>query len=128
MLIFNILSCYNYNIIKREGLSMNIKDIWIFAIICLSISIYSFLRKEPMNFWAGQKMSKRKITNCKKYNLLNSLMWFIVGIYFSVGAYFEYVGNIHNVNIMINIFIKYIVICMVIYYLGIYYLFSRKKD
>lgn len=106
---------------------MNIKDIWIFAIICLSISIYSFLRKEPMNFWAGQKMSKRKITNCKKYNLLNSLMWFIVGIYFSVGAYFEYVGNIHNVNIMINIFIKYIVICMVIYYLGIYYLFSRKK-
>lgn len=106
---------------------MNIKDIWIFAIICLSIGIYSFLRKEPMNFWAGQKISKRKITNYKKYNLLNSLMWFIVGIYFLVASYFEYTGNINNVNIMINIFIRYIVLCMVVYYLIIYYLFSQKK-
>lgn len=107
---------------------MNTKSIWILALICLIISIYSFWRKEPMNFWTGQKRSKRKINNYKMYNLLNGLMWLIVGIYFLFAAYFEYNGNMDYVNIMVNIFIKYMIICMVIYYLVIYYSFSQKKD
>lgn len=107
---------------------MNVKDIWIFAIICFLVSAYAFLRKEPMNFFAGQRILKRKIRNYKRYNLCNSLMWFMVGIYFSVAAYFEYIGNIDVVIIMINIFMKFIILFMIIFYLVIYYLFSERSN
>lgn len=107
---------------------MNIDSIWILAIICFLVSLFSSLHKGPMNFWTGQKKLKNKTANYKKYNLANSLMWFIIGMYFLIAAYFEYIGDINTVHIMMNIFIKYIIVLMIICYLGIYYFLLKKNN
>lgn len=104
---------------------MNIKYIFVLAILFFVLGIYSYFRKEPMNFWSGQRIERTQIVNVKRYNILNSIMWFSSFVYFLIVTYFEYSGNIDYAYLMIHLFIKYGIIVMVAYYMVIRYLFKK---
>ncbi|MBP5463821.1 MAG: hypothetical protein J6Y13_01395, partial [Treponema sp.] len=54
---------------------------YLFCSICLmGFWLYALKSKKPINFWAGDKINPRKITDVKKYNRANGLMWIIYGI------------------------------------------------
>jgi len=74
----------------------------IFLVICLfcaltflAMALWAFMRKTPMHFWSGSRVSPDEITNIPAYNRANGLMWAayaagmalsgIVGL-FSIGA------------------------------------------
>ena len=46
----------------------------------IAFGIYALKTKKPINFWAGDKIPPEKITDIKKYNRANALMWIIYGI------------------------------------------------
>ena len=52
----------------------------------IAFSIYAFLSKKPINFWAGEKISSNLVTDIKKYNRANGLMWLIYGICWTLAA------------------------------------------
>ena len=84
-------------------MKLNLSGIWIMAIICYGQAIYAFSIKKPINFWAGHKISSKKLRNIKAYNICNGIMWLFLGGYFSVGAYYEYTNNIDMLYIMYRI-------------------------
>jgi len=50
--------------------------------IFLIMSVFSFWilkRKEPMHFYTGSKVDSNTITDIKKYNRANAIMWFLFG-------------------------------------------------
>ena len=59
-------------------------------------------------------------------------VWFVVivflseAIYFSIGSYYEYTNRINMVYMMYQIFIKYILLCMIIYYAVVWYYFKAR--
>ncbi len=56
------------------------------ALFFLAISIYAFLSKNPINFWAGEKISVRQVTDVKMYNRANGIMWLIYGMCWLIAA------------------------------------------
>lgn len=53
-------------------------------------------------------------------------MWLFLAIYFSIGSYYEYTNHINMVYMMYQIFIKYILSCMIIYYAVVWYYFKAR--
>ena len=107
-------------------MKLNLSGIWIMAIICYGLAIYAFTIKKPKNFWAGHKITTKKLRNKKAYYICNGIMWLLLGGYFSVGAYYEYTNNIDMLYIMYHIFMRYILLSMIIYYSIIWYYFKVK--
>ena len=56
------------------------------ALVFLAISIYAFLSKKPINFWAGEKISVSQVTDVKMYNRANGIMWLVYGICWLIAA------------------------------------------
>lgn len=42
----------------------------------VGIGVWALLRKTPMSFWAGTKVDPATVTDIKKYNRANAIMWF----------------------------------------------------
>ena len=48
--------------------------------------LYSWRRKTPANFWAGEKIPDDAVSDVKKYNRANGLMWIIYGVLYLIPA------------------------------------------
>lgn len=46
--------------------------------------LYSWRRKTPANFWAGEKIPDDAVSDVKKYNRANGLMWIIYGVLYLI--------------------------------------------
>lgn len=42
--------------------------------------------KVPVNFWAGEKISPEEVSDIKKYNRANGIMWIVYGILYLIPA------------------------------------------
>lgn len=40
-----------------------------------SFSVYCFVSKTPVNFWAGDEIKPEEINDIRKYNNINGIMW-----------------------------------------------------
>ena len=56
------------------------------GIVFIAIGIWAFVRKTPMHFWAGSVVLPETITNVKKYNRANGIMWCVFSIIFFATA------------------------------------------
>ena len=65
------------------------------VLVFAAVGLWALLRKTPMHFWAGTTVDPEEITDIKKYNKANAVMWFcycippVVSMFiapFSVGA------------------------------------------
>ena len=61
-------------------------SILVCALVFLSISIFAFVAKNPINFWAGEKISLSQVTDVKKYNRANGIMWLLYGLGWLIAA------------------------------------------
>lgn len=52
------------------------------ALCLMGFGIYALKSKNPINFWAGDKIPPEKITDIKKYNRANGIMWLTYGALF----------------------------------------------
>jgi len=56
------------------------------AILFFSIGVYAMKLKKPMWFWSGSEVNPLEISNIKKYNRENGIMWQIYSLwYFASG-------------------------------------------
>lgn len=56
------------------------------AMTFLAISVWAFTSKNPVNFWAGEKISADSISDIKKYNQAYGVMWLIFGLCWLITA------------------------------------------
>ena len=47
----------------------------IMIIVCGSLSLWGFLSKTPVNFWAGDEVKASEISDIKAFNCANGLIW-----------------------------------------------------
>ena len=53
---------------------------YLFCALCLmGFGFYALKTKKPINFWAGDKIPPEKVTDIKKYNRANAIMWITYG-------------------------------------------------
>ena len=52
------------------------------AILFFGIGVYARKKKEPMWFWSGSAVDASKITDVKKYNKANGIMWQLYSLWF----------------------------------------------
>lgn len=52
------------------------------AAVFTAIGIFALLRKRPMHFWSGTRVSEDEISDIKKYNRANGIMWLAYSIFF----------------------------------------------
>ena len=45
------------------------------AILFYAIGIYAQKREKPMHFWSGTEVDEKEITDVKRYNKENGVMW-----------------------------------------------------
>ena len=58
------------------------------ALIFEGLAIWCFKSKKPVNFWSGEKIPESSISDIKKYNHANGVMWLIYGILWLISAIF----------------------------------------
>ena len=46
------------------------------VLVFAAIGLWALLRKTPMHFWSGTTVEPEEITDVKKYNKANAVMWF----------------------------------------------------
>ncbi len=90
------------------------------ALLFLAISIYAFLSKKPINFWAGEKISVKQVTDVKMYNRANGIMWLIYGICWLIAA----VIGLFSIRISVIIVVA---LCVGIVILILIYLKIRRQ-
>ena len=61
-------------------------SILVCSLIFIAFSMYAFLSKKPINFWAGEKIPSSLVTDVKKYNRANGFMWLIYGLCWGIAA------------------------------------------
>ena len=86
-------------------------------LIFLGIAIWALCRKTPMNFWAGSTVNPATISNIKKYNKANAIMWFcyciplvlgivIAPIHISVAAAVMSIGLVFGIGPLIFVYLR----------------------
>ena len=72
----------------------------IFFVVCIflvvvfvGLGIYFMLSKKPANFWAGEKMRPEAVSDIKKYNRANGIMWIVYGVLFLIPAFVSLITN-----------------------------------
>lgn len=69
-----------------RGVIVNSENIIYFAAIVFcamvftGISIWCFKSGKPVSFWAGEKIPVDFVSDVKKYNCANGIMWLIYGL------------------------------------------------
>ena len=56
------------------------------GLVFAAIGIWALCRKTPMHFWAGDTIPAEKISNVKKYNLANGIMWIMASLPYFASA------------------------------------------
>lgn len=59
------------------------------GILFYSIGIYANKRKTPMHFWTGTRVDPSEITDVKRYNRANSVMWKLYSLWYFASAIVE---------------------------------------
>ena len=80
---------------------MNMAPTWVFLIIFFffsGISISILKRKTPIHFFAGTTVDAKKITDVKKYNQANAILWFAYSSIFLISFLVGYFGEIETAN------------------------------
>lgn len=60
------------------------------GIVFITIGILAFARKTPMHFWAGSVVLPETITNVRKYNHANGIMWCVFSLIFFFTAFIAF--------------------------------------
>ena len=71
-------------------------------LIFAGLGIYFWCSKKPANFWSGEKIPPDAISDIKKYNRANGIMWFVYGVLYLIPA-FVALTNVLNAGILIFI-------------------------
>ena len=56
-------------------------------LVFAGLGVYFCLSKTPANFWSGEKISPSAISDVKKYNRANGIMWIVYGLLFLIPAF-----------------------------------------
>ena len=95
------------------------------GIVFVAIAIWAFCRKTPMHFWAGSTVCSESITDVKKYNLANGIMWIIASLpYFASAIIACFDFNFSLIFVWIGVGCTLLLIPV---YMLIYKLFSVEK-
>ena len=66
---------------------------WIVSLICAimfySIGAYAKKSEKPMGFWSGVEVKESEISDVKKYNKENSIMWKLYSLWYVAAAVAE---------------------------------------
>ena len=68
-----------------EGLILFIVCI-VMILTFAGFGLYSWRRRTPANFWSGEKIPSDAVSDVKKYNRANGLMWIIYGVLYLIPA------------------------------------------
>ena len=66
------------------------------CIVCFlvfaGLGVYFCLSKTPANFWSGEKISPSAVSDVKKYNRANGIMWIVYGVLYLIPAVFAFIN------------------------------------
>ena len=81
----------------------------IFFIACIfmfliytGLGVYFCVTKTPANFWSGEKIPPKAISDVKKYNRANGIMWIVYGILYLLPAIVS-LTNIASAGIIVAV-------------------------
>ena len=57
------------------------------AIVFFALSVWCFASKNPVHFWTGQKVLKETISDIKKYNRANGILWLVYSFFWFISAF-----------------------------------------
>lgn len=59
---------------------------WFCGAIFVLLGFACFKSRKPINFWSGTEVKKQELTNVKKYNFANGVMWCIYSSFFWIAG------------------------------------------
>ena len=65
---------------------------WVCAIIFSLIGFACTKNRKPVGFWSGQTVKKSEVTNVKKYNFANGVLWCAYSAFFWLAGFIA-IGN-----------------------------------
>ena len=105
---------------KRMEYNMKPENFIVFgaALFCVlifeAIAVWCFKSKKPVNFWSGEKIPESSISDIKKYNHANGIMWLIYGLLWLTTS-FVGLYNALIAGICIGICCACVIILIIIY-------------
>ncbi|MCR5188860.1 MAG: hypothetical protein K6C97_07980 [Treponema sp.] len=84
------------------------------ALVFIALTVWCYKSKKPVNFWAGDKISANRVSDVKKYNRANGLMWLIYS-FFWIAAAIVSLFNVKIAGICIGICCAGIIVLIIIY-------------
>lgn len=60
---------------------------WVCAVIFLLVSIACKKSKRPVGFWSGQKVRREQVTDVRKYNIANCILWGIYSLIYWIAGF-----------------------------------------
>ena len=64
------------------------------AILFFSIGVYAQKLKKPMWFWSGSEVDASQITDVKKYNKENGIMWKLYSLWYFASGIAEFCSSV----------------------------------
>lgn len=86
------------------------------ALTFIEVGIYAFLTRKPMNFWTWQKVDPKKISDIKKYNRANGIMWICAGIPLLVFAALSFCMDIFPLGIALAVYLMLALLTLIFTY------------
>lgn len=56
-------------------------------LIYAGVGLYLWRSKKPANFWTGEKIPAGVVSDVKKYNRANGIMWIVFGVLYLIPAF-----------------------------------------
>lgn len=99
---------------------------FICTIVFVGIGISALKRKTPVHFWSGTKVKEEEISDVKRYNRANGIMWIVYGNTFLLGGILSLIFNVNIGGIIVSISATVGLIMLIIPYRRIYEKYKNK--
>ena len=89
--------------------------IFVTSVPIFGMAIFAFLKKTPVHFYAGTTVKAEEITDVKKYNRANGILWLGYGLGLILSAYFlaSNEGSLGSIVFIAYIFLGLLVLLLV---------------
>ena len=74
---------------------------WVCAIVFVFIAFSSFRRKSPMNFWSGTEVREEQVTDVKKYNYANGVLWLGYSLFFWIAGLLSFTDTSYGMLVSV---------------------------
>lgn len=75
---------------------------WLCGAVFVLLGVSCFKSRKPVGFWSGTTVDKEEVTNVRKYNIANGIMWSLYSLFFWLSGLTAITDKVSSIILLVS--------------------------